>query len=94
MHLLIYLVQVYAISFLATLNTRKVVRGRGTDKQQPTLSQNINSHTNTNTFYLGTRIPSVGTVDLGEHDFSVKFMPPPECMSPSYQRESRIGYAV
>ncbi|KAF8994484.1 hypothetical protein BDQ17DRAFT_1366867 [Cyathus striatus] len=47
--------KMYAISFMATLNTRRQVRGRGTDRQGDT--------NNTNLFHLGTRMPSVGVVD-------------------------------
>ena len=51
------------------LNTRRIVRGRGTDRQQPTISQNIDNPINTNTFYLGTRVPSVGSItDIGDFD--------------------------
>ncbi|KIK70082.1 hypothetical protein GYMLUDRAFT_67341 [Collybiopsis luxurians FD-317 M1] len=49
--------KLYAISFMATLNTRRVVRGRGTDKQGTTTNH-------TNMFHLGTRVPSVGPNDM------------------------------
>ena len=45
--------KLYAISFLATLTTRRAVRGRGTDRQEPTAST-------TNMFPLGTRLPEGG----------------------------------
>ncbi|KAJ3879361.1 hypothetical protein F5051DRAFT_427412 [Lentinula edodes] len=48
--------KLYAISFMATLNTRRVVRGRGTDKQ--------NTTNRTNMFHLGTRVPSMGPTDM------------------------------
>ncbi|KAG7085326.1 hypothetical protein E1B28_002893 [Marasmius oreades] len=41
----------YAISFMATLNTRRIVRGKGTDRQ-------VTSN-NTNLFHLGTRVSAV-----------------------------------
>ncbi|TFK70080.1 hypothetical protein BDN72DRAFT_896769 [Pluteus cervinus] len=44
--------KLYAISYLATLNTRRLVKGRGTDRQGLTSN-------NTNMFHLGTRMPSV-----------------------------------
>ncbi|KAK1231044.1 hypothetical protein PQX77_005851 [Marasmius sp. AFHP31] len=43
--------KLYAISFMATLNTRRVVRGKGTDRQE--------TSNHTNMFHLGTRAPSV-----------------------------------
>jgi hypothetical protein len=49
--------KMYAISFMATLNTRRVVRGRGTDRQGTTTNH-------TNMFHLGTRVPSMGPTDL------------------------------
>ncbi|KAJ4486822.1 hypothetical protein C8R41DRAFT_868221 [Lentinula lateritia] len=49
--------KLYAISFMATLNTRRVVRGRGTDKQNTTTNR-------TNMFHLGTRVPSMGPTDM------------------------------
>lgn len=54
---------VYAISFLATLNTRKVLRGKGTDTQGQ--SDNTNSANNPrNTFFMVTN-SGRGTGDLG-----------------------------
>ncbi|CAA7265487.1 unnamed protein product [Cyclocybe aegerita] len=53
--------KLYAISFMATLNTRRSIRGRGTDKQGVTTN-------NTNMFHLGTRMPSMGPNDLEEWD--------------------------
>jgi len=50
--------KLYAISFLATLNTRRTVRGRGTDRQGAT--------NNTNMFHLGTRLPSMGPEELSK----------------------------
>lgn len=44
--------KLYAISYMATLNTRRMVRGRGTDNQGATSN-------NTNLFHLGTRVPSL-----------------------------------
>jgi len=49
--------KLYAISFMATLNTRRSIRGRGTDHQGATTN-------NTNMFHLGTRMPSMGPNDL------------------------------
>ncbi|KAJ3717053.1 hypothetical protein EV361DRAFT_580370 [Lentinula raphanica] len=49
--------KLYAISFMATLNTRRVIRGRGTDKQNTTTNH-------TNMFHLGTRVPSLGPSDM------------------------------
>ncbi|KAF9524256.1 hypothetical protein CPB83DRAFT_861487 [Crepidotus variabilis] len=53
--------KLYAISFLATLNTRRSVRGSGTDHQG-------NTDNNTNMFALGTRLPSMGPSDLDQWD--------------------------
>ncbi|KAF9258933.1 hypothetical protein L218DRAFT_706435 [Marasmius fiardii PR-910] len=50
--------KLYAISFMATLNTRRVVRGKGTDRQE------ISKHTNL--FHLGTRAPSMAPIDWQE----------------------------
>jgi len=60
--------KLYAISFMATLNTRRSVRGRGTEKEGATTN-------NTNMFHLGTRMPSMGPEDLGRWD---KVDPPAE----------------
>jgi hypothetical protein len=43
------------------LNTRRTIRGRGTDRQGATTN-------NTNMFHLGTRMPSMGPADLGNWD--------------------------
>lgn len=51
--------KLYAISFMATLNTRRVVRGKGTDRQGST-------NRNTNMFPLGTRIPSMGPLEMDD----------------------------
>ncbi|KAF8158031.1 hypothetical protein B0H34DRAFT_707237 [Crassisporium funariophilum] len=53
--------KLYAISFMATLNTRRAIRGRGTDHQGVTSN-------NTNMFHLGTRMPSMGPNDLNQWD--------------------------
>jgi len=50
--------KLYAISFMATLNTRRVVAGKGTDKQGTT--------NDTNMFHLGTRVPSAGPAALDD----------------------------
>ncbi|KAK1225436.1 hypothetical protein PQX77_011627 [Marasmius sp. AFHP31] len=47
---------------MATLNTRRVVRGKGTDKQGT--SNPTGGHNNTNMFHLGTRMPSLGPNDM------------------------------
>ncbi|KAF9451820.1 hypothetical protein P691DRAFT_806472 [Macrolepiota fuliginosa MF-IS2] len=57
--------KLYAISFMATLNTRRQVRGRGTEQQGDTTNH-------TNMFHLGTRVPSMGPSDLDQWD---KVMP-------------------
>ncbi|KAF9472515.1 hypothetical protein BDN70DRAFT_925653 [Pholiota conissans] len=54
--------KLYAISFMATLNTRRNVRGRGTDRQGGTTTNH------TNLFALGTRMPSMGPSDLEQWD--------------------------
>lgn len=87
--------KMYAISLMATLNTRRIVRGRGTDRQQPTISQNIDNPINTNTFYLGTRVPSVGSItDIGDFDLEHLKFAPPECPIPPSQRESPVWHAM
>ncbi|KAG7086323.1 hypothetical protein E1B28_002286 [Marasmius oreades] len=55
----------YAISFMATLNTRRVVRGQGTDRQGTERQGGSNDpENNTNMFHLGTRLPSMGPNDM------------------------------
>ncbi|KAJ3763324.1 hypothetical protein EV360DRAFT_78485 [Lentinula raphanica] len=44
-------------SWQRVLNTRRVIRGRGTDKQNTTTNH-------TNMFHLGTRVPSLGPSDM------------------------------
>ncbi|KAK0187650.1 hypothetical protein F5146DRAFT_1141111 [Armillaria mellea] len=45
------------------LNTRRIVRGKGTDKQGTTSN-------NTNMFHLGTRMPSMAPIDVDQWDNS------------------------
>lgn len=65
--------KLYAISYMATLNTRRMVQGRGTDKQDATTN-------NTNLFHLGTRVsskplsPTAGQ-DSGEDYYSENNFP-------------------
>jgi len=62
--------KLYAISFLATLNTRRVVRGRGTDQQTGNTagsSRHIPRDRDTNLFHLGTRVPSLHAEDEESH---------------------------
>jgi hypothetical protein len=76
---------VYAVSLLATLNTRRVVRGRGTDRDQATMSWRRTTRTlgrsvlpevETNMFHLGTRMPSIHEADAAYLDFdTVKHEP-------------------
>ncbi|KAJ2913365.1 hypothetical protein MD484_g7047, partial [Candolleomyces efflorescens] len=54
--------KLYAISFMATLNTRRTIRGRGTDAQGGATTNN------TNMFHLGTRLPSMAPTDLDRWD--------------------------
>ncbi|TEB20129.1 hypothetical protein FA13DRAFT_1645385 [Coprinellus micaceus] len=54
--------KLYAISFMATLNTRRTIRGRGTDAQGGATTNN------TNMFHLGTRLPSMAPTDLNQWD--------------------------
>ncbi|THU90324.1 hypothetical protein K435DRAFT_841531 [Dendrothele bispora CBS 962.96] len=58
--------KLYAISFMATLNTRRIVRGKGTDRQGTTATNGINANNNNNTnmFHLGTRLPSLGPREM------------------------------
>ncbi|KAL0572883.1 hypothetical protein V5O48_009077 [Marasmius crinis-equi] len=55
--------KLYAISFMATLNTRRIVRGKGTDKQG-TSNYASGGNKQTNMFHLGTRRPSCGPNEL------------------------------
>ncbi|KJA16957.1 hypothetical protein HYPSUDRAFT_46878 [Hypholoma sublateritium FD-334 SS-4] len=73
--------KLYAISFMATLNSRRNISGRGTDRQG-------NTTNHTNLFHLGTRMPSMGPSDLERWD---KVDPP---MFPSVQPPSAFhGYS-
>ncbi|KAJ7699609.1 hypothetical protein B0H17DRAFT_1196228 [Mycena rosella] len=85
--------KLYAVSFLATLNTRRVVRGRGTDHEKETSSvrrATTREQQETNMFHLGTRMPT-----LHEHEpeaypeFDIKPGFPPQ---PSSDYSSR--YAI
>ncbi|KAF8074064.1 hypothetical protein FPV67DRAFT_1666784 [Lyophyllum atratum] len=59
--------KLYAISYMATLNTRRIMGGRGTDRQGGTTGRQDN---NTNMFHSGTRlqVPSMGPNELGGWD--------------------------
>ncbi|KAJ7088796.1 hypothetical protein B0H15DRAFT_949427 [Mycena belliarum] len=57
------LAKLYGISLLATLNTRRAVRGRGTDQEAEMSSSHhprtrTRTHEETNMFHLGTRLPA------------------------------------
>lgn len=79
--------KLYAISYLATLTTRRTVRGRGTDRQEPTNSA-------TNMFHLGTRVPeggldyergwNAGKPEYSEHEFPYNSFAPssPQSLKP------------
>ncbi|KAF9046171.1 hypothetical protein BJ165DRAFT_1602461 [Panaeolus papilionaceus] len=69
--------KLYAISFMATLNTRRSIRGRGTDEQGEVSN-------NTNMFHLGTRMPSMGPNDLNGWD---KVDPPVQLQEQYYQQQ-------
>jgi len=73
--------KLYAISFLATLNTRRSIRGRGTDNQGRTSN-------NTNMFHLGTRMPSMGPSDLQYWDK----VDPPLALQQRMQEQAQLGY--
>ncbi|KAJ7876720.1 hypothetical protein B0H14DRAFT_1704853 [Mycena olivaceomarginata] len=85
--------KLYAVSFLATLNTRRSVRGRGTDHEQATSSRRPTTvgggrsggaanaaDTETNMFHLGTRMPSMYEAHHDEEypEFDVKPGFPPQ----------------
>ncbi|KAJ6471079.1 hypothetical protein C8R47DRAFT_1147803 [Mycena vitilis] len=75
--------KLYAVSFLATLNTRRVVRGRGTDHEQATSSRRPTTRSaqqETNMFALGTRMPSIHEPEpeVYRPDFDLKPDFPPE----------------
>lgn len=67
---------VYAVSFLATLNTRRTVRGRGTDAEEGTVdgtpgiptyfsTRARSAHAETNIFHLGTHVREPSMYDDG-----------------------------
>ncbi|PPQ72256.1 hypothetical protein CVT26_006983 [Gymnopilus dilepis] len=73
--------KLYAISFLATLNTRRSIRGRGTEEQGRTSN-------NTNMFHLGTRMPSMGPNDLQHWDK----VDPPVALQQRMQELAELRY--
>ncbi|KAK7058178.1 hypothetical protein R3P38DRAFT_2681271 [Favolaschia claudopus] len=93
--------KLYAVSFLATLNTRRSVRGRGTDQQgtssrRPTTkARTEQEEIETNMFHLGTRMPSVyanhdEVYATGYPEFNLKPGYPPSDNAQGY----RPSYAV
>ncbi|KAJ7766412.1 hypothetical protein DFH07DRAFT_809833 [Mycena maculata] len=54
--------KLYAVSFVATLNTRRVVRGRGTDHETER-NATTREQQETNMFQLGTRMPTLHEAD-------------------------------
>ncbi|KAK7013840.1 hypothetical protein R3P38DRAFT_2720568 [Favolaschia claudopus] len=93
--------KLYAVSFLATLNTRRSVRGRGTDQQgtssrRPTTkARTEQEEIETNMFHLGTRMPSVyvnqeEVYATGYPEFNLKPGYPPANNAQGY----RPSYAV
>ncbi|KAJ7445040.1 hypothetical protein FB451DRAFT_1293182 [Mycena latifolia] len=77
------LAKMYGISFLATLNTRRVVRGRGTDHEKNTTERRATTREQqeeTNMFHLGTRMPTVHEHEHeleNEYDLKPGFPPMP-----------------
>ncbi|KAJ7023499.1 hypothetical protein C8F04DRAFT_1134105 [Mycena alexandri] len=76
--------KLYAVSFLATLNVRRVVHGRGTDHEKndtslrrATTRTREQEEVETNMFHLGTRMPT-----LHEHDVDEVY--PPYEIKPSF----------
>ncbi|KAJ7832511.1 hypothetical protein B0H13DRAFT_2429646 [Mycena leptocephala] len=76
--------KLYAVSLLATLNTRRVVRGQGTDRDQATMSRqtartrgrSVPPEVGTNMFHLGAQMSSMHEVDAAYLDFdTVKHEP-------------------
>jgi len=68
---------------MATLNTRRMVRGKGTDRNTTgSASRRLTNVNDTNMFHLGTRMPSMGPNDLerweSNHDHD---MPSPDFQS-------------
>ncbi|KAJ6542185.1 hypothetical protein DFH09DRAFT_46786 [Mycena vulgaris] len=86
--------KLYAISFLATLNTRRVVRGRGTDHEKDATSASASARrattreqqeVETNMFHLGTRMPTLHEGEPEEYA--------PYDVKPGYPPESARNYA-
>ncbi|KAF6757327.1 hypothetical protein DFP72DRAFT_890877 [Ephemerocybe angulata] len=75
--------KLYAISFMATLNTRRTIRGRGTDAQGGATTNN------TNMFHLGTRLPSMAPTDLNQWDV---VYPPALKTQDDYQEQPELKY--
>lgn len=76
--------KLYAISFMATLNTRRTIRGRGTDAQGGATATN-----NTNMFHLGTRVPSMAPTDLNRWDV---VYPPALKTQDDHQQHAELHY--
>ncbi|KAJ7761805.1 hypothetical protein B0H16DRAFT_1530597 [Mycena metata] len=87
--------KLYAVSFLATLNARRVVHGRGTDHEKDDTSERRGTtarsrtreqeEVETNMFHLGTRMPT-----LHEHDVDEVY--PPYDLKPGFPPEAMRGY--
>ncbi|KAJ7860284.1 hypothetical protein B0H13DRAFT_2569597 [Mycena leptocephala] len=94
--------KLYAVSLLATLNTRRVVRARGTDRDQATtsgrrttrtLGRSVPPEVETNMFHLGTRMPSMHEPEAAYLDFdTANYEPgyPPEPLDLRNKRKRAI----
>ncbi|KAJ7290032.1 hypothetical protein C8J57DRAFT_335947 [Mycena rebaudengoi] len=88
--------KLYAISFLATLNTRRVVRGRGTDQEYSTTRRTATelAQQETNMFHLGTRLPALDDERrLSAYSaFDLKPGFPPHQPSASHHQQQNYAY--
>ncbi|KAJ7434334.1 hypothetical protein B0H11DRAFT_2179339 [Mycena galericulata] len=74
--------KLYAVSLLATLNTRRSIRGRGTDDEHNTTSERQmttrEEQEETNMFEFGTRMPTLHDGEISyTYDHKPGFPPPP-----------------
>jgi len=85
--------KLYAISYMATLNTRRTVSGRGTDERAAETNH-------TNMFALGTRVPSMGPEDFhgrwesAKSDYLSQGLDLPSSPFPRDGRQSKLGVGV
>ncbi|KAJ7722453.1 hypothetical protein DFH07DRAFT_1006638 [Mycena maculata] len=85
--------KLYAVSFVATLNTRRAIRGRGTDREKATTTERkatAREQQETDMFALGTRMP---TLHEGDEPYANDPYPAFDMIKPVYPPEPARSYA-